>query len=148
MPFHRAITGIVLLPWAALALGQGYPNRPIRLVVPNSPGGVIDIFARLVAPKFSEAREQPVIVDNRAGAGGVIGAEFVAKSAPDGCPASAQAWSTADMTSSEAHRRHSPPGYARKPRTGAGSFASGTSRWNEGATIDRICAGAADLAHC
>ena len=83
-PLHRALAGLVLLLWAALAPGQGYPNRPIRLVVPNSPGGVIDILARLVAPKFSEGLAQPVVVDNRVGAGGVLGAEFVAKSAADG----------------------------------------------------------------
>lgn len=83
-PYGRAVTALVVSIWAALALAQGYPNRAIRLVVPNSPGGVIDILARLIAPKFSEGLGQPVVVENRVGAGGVIGAEIVAKSDPDG----------------------------------------------------------------
>ena len=83
-PLCRATAALALLLWATLAPGQGYPNKPIRLVVPNSPGGVIDILARLVAPRFSEGIGQPVVVDNRVGAGGVIGAEIVAKSAADG----------------------------------------------------------------
>jgi tripartite-type tricarboxylate transporter receptor subunit TctC len=61
-----------------------YPNKPIRMVCPSAPGGTTDLVARLVAQKLTEAWGQQVIVDNRPGAGGVIGTELTAKSAPDG----------------------------------------------------------------
>lgn len=63
---------------------QDFPNRPIRFIVPWAPGGVTDVIARLIADKLTIQIGQPVIVENRAGASGVIGTEFVAKSAPDG----------------------------------------------------------------
>jgi tripartite-type tricarboxylate transporter receptor subunit TctC len=61
-----------------------YPNRPIRIVVPYTPGGTVDVLARALSPALHQALGQPIIVENRSGAGGNIGAEFVAKSAPDG----------------------------------------------------------------
>jgi len=64
------------------ALAQNTP--PIRIVVPFNPGGGSDLFARLIAPGLSQSLKRPVIVENRAGAGGIIGADYVAKSAPDG----------------------------------------------------------------
>lgn len=77
-----AALGLAALP--ALAQGTAYPNKPIHIVVPFSAGGVVDSIARIVGEKLSTKYGQPVIVDNKTGAGGSIGTEFVAKSAPDG----------------------------------------------------------------
>jgi tripartite-type tricarboxylate transporter receptor subunit TctC len=72
----------VLLSTAALA--QSYPSRPVRIVIPLSPGGTTDVPGRLVALKLSEAVGQNFFIENRTGAGGTIGADYVAKSKPDG----------------------------------------------------------------
>jgi len=77
---------ILGLVWATALCAQttAYPNRPIKLVVPFVPGGTLDVVARLLGKNLSEAFGQAVIVDNKAGAGGVVGVDYVAKSAPDG----------------------------------------------------------------
>ena len=69
---------------ASAALAQSYPNKPIRIVVPFAPGGTSDILARSLGPHVTAAWGQPVIVENRTGANGNVGAEFVVRSAPDG----------------------------------------------------------------
>ena len=86
MRMMRLVAGVLLalclnsLP----AFAQNWPSRPIRIIVPYAAGGATDVFARLVAGKLQEQLGTPVVVENRAGAGGNIGADAVAKSAPDG----------------------------------------------------------------
>jgi tripartite-type tricarboxylate transporter receptor subunit TctC len=75
---------LVCLPLAAAAQADDFPNKAIRIVVPFPPGGATDAAARLVAMKMSERWGQPVLVDNRAGAGGNVGSDIVAKAPPDG----------------------------------------------------------------
>lgn len=81
---RHAVVGAVLSAIAAGALAQSYPDRIVRLVVPFPPGGPTDTAARIISQKMSEGLKQQVIVENRAGASGMIGADAVAKSAPDG----------------------------------------------------------------
>ena len=69
---------------AAPAMSQQYPARPIRFIVPFPPGGTLDITARIMQPKLSESLGQPIVIENRGGAGGVVGTEAAVKSAPDG----------------------------------------------------------------
>jgi tripartite-type tricarboxylate transporter receptor subunit TctC len=82
--FRRAGLAFVLLAALPAAHAQSYPARPLRLIVPFSPGGSTDILSRALAQKLTEGLAQPVLIDNRPGAGGSIGAEAAAKSAADG----------------------------------------------------------------
>ena len=74
----------LLLFWVSCAVAQPYPSKPIRFIVSFPPGGSADLISRAIAPRMSEKLGQPVVVENRAGAGGMIGVDAVAKSAPDG----------------------------------------------------------------
>lgn len=78
------LAGIVLLGQMGLAAAENYPVRPVRIVVPFVAGGATDIVSRALGQRLSDVFGQPFIIDNRAGAGGVIGTDIVAKAAPDG----------------------------------------------------------------
>lgn len=75
---------VALLFYAAAAGAQTYPAGPVRIIVPASPGGNIDVTARVLAPGMSEFLKQPVVVENRPGSGGMIGTDVALKAAPDG----------------------------------------------------------------
>jgi len=80
----NTLAGVVMLLSAATTLAQNFPSKPVRIVVPFPPGGGADTLARIMEPKLAGIWAQPIVVENRPGASGHIGADFVAKSAPDG----------------------------------------------------------------
>jgi len=80
----RFVCAVLLALLSSMAQGQAFPSRAVTLVVPFSPGTGIDILARVIGPKLSEKWGQPVVVENKPGASGNIGSDFVAKSAPNG----------------------------------------------------------------
>jgi len=82
--FKSALLGALLSFIAAAALAQDFPSKPVRIVVPFPPGGGADTLARIMEPKLAAIWSQPIIVENRPGASGHIGADFVARSTPDG----------------------------------------------------------------
>jgi tripartite-type tricarboxylate transporter receptor subunit TctC len=85
MPLKRCLAAVLaLVLGVAPASAQDYPAKPVRVIVPTAPGGMADILARIFAQKFSDKTKQPVVVENRTGAGGVIAAEYVARSPADG----------------------------------------------------------------
>ena len=83
-PSRRSLVLLAAATLPAPALAQAYPDRPLRFVIPWPPGGTNDIVGRLIADGLAHRLGQPVVIENRGGAGGALGAEVVAKSAPDG----------------------------------------------------------------
>ena len=79
--FITALGAVVPL---APAIAEPYPSRLVKIIVPQTPGGATDVFARKIGQALSEKWGQPIVIENRAGAGGVLGTDSVAKSAPDG----------------------------------------------------------------
>ena len=80
----KSLVCLLAVIWAGHAAGQAFPSRPIRVIVPQSAGGSTDLAARAVTQRLTDVLGQPVIVDNRPGAGSLIGTELVAKATPDG----------------------------------------------------------------
>ncbi|MGH9576500.1 MAG: Bug family tripartite tricarboxylate transporter substrate binding protein [Terriglobales bacterium] len=80
----RVVAGIAVALAPALVIAQAYPDKPIRMVLPSPAGSTPDLLARMVQADLSRLLGQQVVIDNRAGAGGLIGAEFVARASPDG----------------------------------------------------------------
>jgi tripartite-type tricarboxylate transporter receptor subunit TctC len=81
---RRLALALPLLPWAAQAQAPAWPSRPIRLIVPFAPGGTTDVVGRLAAEKLGPRLGQPMLVENRPGAGATLGAQLVARAEPDG----------------------------------------------------------------
>ncbi len=81
--FRICLAACAVLP-ASGALAQAYPSQPIKVIVPFTPGTGMDIIARTVGPKLAERLGQPIVIENKPGASGNIGAEMVARSTPDG----------------------------------------------------------------
>jgi tripartite-type tricarboxylate transporter receptor subunit TctC len=84
MTVVKSIAAVLLSLASGVAMAQAYPNKPVKIVVPFAPGGNLDMTARLVAESMSKQLGQPFVIENRAGAGGALGQEAVAKSPPDG----------------------------------------------------------------
>jgi tripartite-type tricarboxylate transporter receptor subunit TctC len=80
----RTLLALLACAMFGAAQGQSYPSKPIRIIVPYAAGGTSDILARQLGPRLSDAWSQPVVIENKTGANGNVGADFVAKSAPDG----------------------------------------------------------------
>ena len=88
-PTRRACAAVAIAAWAACTLtpaaqAQTYPTKPVQLVVPFPPGGAVDIVARLISKKLGEHLGQPIVIENKGGAGTIVGASFVANAPADG----------------------------------------------------------------
>jgi tripartite-type tricarboxylate transporter receptor subunit TctC len=101
---RQGLVVLGLLAVTGAAMAQGYPSRPIRIIVPQSPGASTDLTARLVAQRLSEAFKQPVVVDNRPGAGTIIGTELAVRRGSPSIRASISACLTIPSTTSRLSR--------------------------------------------
>src|SRR3990172_9276893 len=82
--FLHSLAALVLVVSSQFAGAQAYPSKPIRLIIPFPPGGPTDLAARALAPAMGSRLGQPLVIENRPGAGGVVGVNAVAKAPPDG----------------------------------------------------------------
>ena len=82
--FLKFVLALAAIIGASVAAAQGYPAKPVRIIVPYPPGGTVDLVARFVAQRLTDQTGQPFVVDNRAGANGIVGSDLVARAAPDG----------------------------------------------------------------
>src|SRR5258708_33898189 len=80
----RCLASLAVSLFSLAALAQPYPSRPVKIIVPFGPGGTADALGRLVAQKLSDQMKESFVVENKGGAGGVVGSELVAKAPPDG----------------------------------------------------------------
>src|SRR5262245_53194244 len=82
-----AVLALVLAPvlsWPGAAVAQDYPTKPVKIIVPFGAGGPADVYSRVLAQHLSDALKQPFVIENRPGAGSIVGTDAVAKSPPDG----------------------------------------------------------------
>jgi tripartite-type tricarboxylate transporter receptor subunit TctC len=84
LPSTQALALLFAVTIAPVAHAADFPTRPVRIIVPSTPAGGLDVLARLLAPKLTEKWGQQIVIENRAGAGGIIGTEIAAKATPDG----------------------------------------------------------------
>ena len=84
VPAVLALAIAPALSWPSAAVAQDYPSRPVKIIVPFGAGGPADVFSRVLAQHLSDALKQPFVVENRPGAGSIVGTDAVAKSPPDG----------------------------------------------------------------
>jgi tripartite-type tricarboxylate transporter receptor subunit TctC len=79
-----ALTAVLAGAWAPAVAQPAYPSKPVRIVAPFSPGGLADVLARALGERLQRSLGQPIVVENRVGAGGNVGADAVARAEPDG----------------------------------------------------------------
>jgi Tripartite tricarboxylate transporter family receptor len=135
---HLAASAAALPAMPSIASALDYPTRPVRLIAPFPPGGVVDLFSRLIAQPLSERLGQPVFVENRAGAGGNLGTEAVVRAAPRVLPSAQQLRQLSDIRRDPA--AHIPYRAWLLQRAGWGSFLSVCAEPNTAAGSEKVSA--------